>query len=74
MGRIRSLRIRTEVDAAKHAHNCRGNSRHRIQRGEKRLNVHNGGNWYHRYCLDCAREMVRRDMDALEALARKLDP
>ena len=34
----------------------------------------NGGNWYHRYCLDCAREIIRRDIDTLEALARELDP
>ena len=72
MGRNRSLCIPAKVDVAQRAHNCKGNRRHRIQGGEKRLNVHIGGNWYHRYCLDCARKMIRRDMDALEKLAGEL--
>ena len=68
MARIRSLRIQTEVDVAQRAHNCRGNRRHRIQRGEKRLNVRIRGNWWCHYCSVCARKIIRRDMDGLEAL------
>ena len=64
---IKSLRIQTDVDVAEKAHKCKGNRRHPIQRGEKRLKVRNGRGWSH-YCLDCARKMIRRDMDALEAL------
>jgi hypothetical protein len=71
--RIRSLRIRAEVDVAKKAHNCQANARHRIERGNKRLNVRNGRSW-DRYCLDCAKTIVGRDIAALEALARELDP
>ena len=72
MPRIKSLRIRAEVDVAQRAHNCQGNIRHRIERGDKRLKVRNGRNWDH-YCLDCARTIVHRDIGALEALARELD-
>ena len=72
MPRIRSLRIRTEVDAAMRAHKCQGNVRHCIERGDKRLKVRNGRSWEH-YCLDCARRIVARDIDALDALARELD-
>jgi hypothetical protein len=71
--RIRSLRIRAEVDVAKKAHNCQANARHRIERGNKRLNVRNGRSW-DRYCLDCAKTIVGRYIAALEALARELDP
>ena len=70
--RIRSLRIRAEVDVAQRAHNCQGNVRHRIERGDKRLKVRNGRGWDH-YCLECARTIVRRDIGALEALTHDLD-
>ena len=73
MPRIRSLRIRAEVDVAKRAHNCQANARHRIERGDKRLKVRNGRSWDH-YCLKCATTIVRRDIVGLEALARALDP
>ena len=69
--RIKSLRIRAEMDVARHAHNCQGNVRHRIERGYKRLKVRNGRSWDH-YCVECARTILRRDIDALEALAREL--
>ena len=72
MPRIRSLRIRAEVDVAQRAHNCQGNARHRLERGDKRLKVRNGRSWDH-YCIECAKTIVRRDADALEALARELE-
>ena len=73
MPRVRSLRIRTEVDVAQRAHNCQGNARHRIERGDKRLKVRTGRSWDH-YCLECARTIVSRDISELEALAGKLNP
>ena len=73
MARIKSLVTRAEVDVAKKAHNCQANARHRIKRGDKRLNVRNGRSW-DRYCLQCARNIAQRDIAALEALARALDP
>ena len=73
MARIKSLVTQVEVDVAKKAHNCQANARHRIERGDKRLNVRNGRSW-DRYCLECARNIAQRDIAALEALARALDP
>ena len=72
MGRNRSLRIQTEVDEAGRAHNCKSNDQHRIERGDRRLKVRTKGFWNH-YCLDCARKMVRRDIEEFEALAEELD-
>jgi hypothetical protein len=60
------------VDEAKKAHDCQGNSRHRIERGYKRLKVRNGRGWDH-YCLECAKIIVRRDIAELDALARELN-
>ncbi len=59
------------MDEAKQAHNCQGNIRHRIKRGEKRLKVRNGRSWDH-YCLECAKTIVLRNLGELEALAREL--
>ena len=73
MPRIRSLCIHVEVDAAQRAHNCQGNARHRIKRGDKRLKVRNNRSWDH-YCLECATRIVRRDITALEELAQELNP
>ena len=69
MPRIRSLLPRIEVDVAKRAHNCKGNRRHRINGGERRLKVRNGRSWSH-YCLECASTIVRRDMDKLATFRR----
>ena len=73
MARIKSIVTRVEVDTAKKAHNCQANVRHRIERGNKRLNVSKGRSW-DRYCLECARNIIRRDIAALKAMARELDP
>ncbi len=73
MPRIKSLVTRAEVDVAQRAHNCQGNTRHRIERGDRRLKVRNGRSWDH-YCLECAKVIARRDIATLEALARELDP
>ena len=72
MPRLKSLLIRVEVDVAQRAHNCQGNIRHRVERGDKRLKVRNGRSWDH-YCLECARSIVRRDIGTLDTLARDVD-
>ena len=71
MGRIRSLRTQTRVDVAQRTRSCKGNARHRIQRGEQRLKVRHRQGWSH-YCIDCARKIVRRDIAALEKLEGEL--
>ncbi len=60
------------MDTAKRNHNCQGNAHHRIGRGDTRLKVHNGRNWDH-YCLECAKDIARRDIAKLEDLAGKLN-
>ncbi len=72
MPRIRSLVTRTEVDVAQRAHNCQGNTRHRIERGDKRLKVRNGRSWDH-YCLECAKVINQRDIAAFQDLCNKLE-
>ena len=72
MPRIRSLVTRVEIDVAKRAHNCQANARHRIVRGDKRFSVRSGRSW-DRYCLECAKNIVQRDIGALEVLAHELD-
>ena len=72
MGRIKSLLTRVIFDEAKHAHNCQGNSAHRIVKGERRLNVRNGRSW-DRYCLNCARAILRTDSEKLAALERQTE-
>lgn len=71
MPRIKSLLVGVRVGAAKNAHNCKGNTRHRLVRGDTRLEISNGRNW-HYYCLKCANTIVERDRGKLDELARSL--
>ena len=71
MPRIKSLVTSAEVDTVLRAHNCQGNKQHRLNGGEKRLKVKNRRGWDY-YCLECARAIVRRDIDKLQALQKEL--
>jgi hypothetical protein len=71
MGRIRSILETCRVDQAKKAHNCQANAQHRIKNGDTRLKVRNGRSWDH-YCVECGREIVRKGLDRLSALAEEL--
>ena len=73
MPRIKSIVARVDVDVAKKAHNCQGNARHRIERGDHRLNIRIGRSW-DRYCIRCAQVIVGRGITRLEALALQLTP
>ena len=70
MPRIRSLIARVEIDEAQRAHDCQGNSAHRITQGERRLKVRNGRSWDH-YCMECARTIVERDLIKLQEILKK---
>jgi hypothetical protein len=67
---IRTLVIRVEIDEALKAHNCQGNSKHRMERGARRLKVRKGRSWDH-YCVPCALVILRRDIAELQALERQ---
>lgn len=72
MPRTKSLIASAKVETAKRAHNCRGNrSSHRINRGDKRLNVKEGRSSL-LYCLACAKSIVQRDIDRLRELQKEL--
>lgn len=67
MARIKSLVVQVEVDRAGKSHNCQANARHRIQMGDVRLKVRNGRSWDH-YCAECAKVIIAKDKEKLEAL------
>lgn len=60
------------MDEAQRAHNCQGNSKHRIERGDKRLKVRKERSWDH-YCLECAAVILRRDLETLKDMVSKMD-
>jgi hypothetical protein len=64
---IKSLVVQVGVDTALKAHNCQANARHRIERGDVRLNVRKGRSW-DRYCRACAVTIIARDIAKLTAL------
>lgn len=72
MPRIRSLVTHVELDVALKAHDCQGNSQHRILRGSARLKVRNERGWDH-YCLSCAKVIVGRDIVHLQGVVTQLD-
>lgn len=67
----KSLVQRVEIDHALKAHNCQANSRHRLERGDRRLKVHNERSADH-YCLECATKIIEQDLAKLQELARQL--
>jgi len=65
----KSLVVQVRVDTAGKAHNCQGNSKHRIERGDVRLKVRNGRSWDH-YCRACAENIITRDLHKLSELMK----
>ena len=68
---VKSLVIRVEIDQAKKAHNCQANGKHRIEGGDMRLCVRKGRSW-DRYCVQCAQNMVERNIADLRQLQLQL--
>ena len=71
MPRPKSILQRVEVDTALRAHDCQHNKAHRLQRGDKRLKVHVQRSQDY-YCVECALDIIKRDIARLEALASEL--
>lgn len=65
----RSIVVQVAIDRAARAHNCQANARHRIQKGDIRLNVRNGLGW-DRYCKPCADQIIARAFKRL----REIEP
>lgn len=73
MARIKSLIVQVKIDRAGAAHNCKGNARHRVEKGDVRLKVRNGRSWSH-YCVSCAEIIIAHDIQKLTMLkALKVD-
>ena len=60
------------VEAAVNAHNCQGNSSHRLVRGDKRLKVFTDPRSPEHYCAACARRIIERDIARLTSLLEEL--
>ena len=71
MPRPKSILQRVEVDEAKKAHSCQHNRSHRLNCGDKRLKVWDERSAEH-YCVDCALEIIARDIAKLQELERQL--
>ena len=71
MPRPKSIIQRVEVDQAKKAHNCQHNTKHRLQRGDKRLKLWNQRSCKH-YCAACALKIIENDIKKLRDLTEQL--
>lgn len=69
----KSLIIQVQIDRAGKSHNCQANSKHRVMMGEARLKVRNGRSWDH-YCVECASNILARDIAKLTALQSLTPP
>ncbi len=69
MPRPKSILQRIEVDVALRAHDCQHNSRHRLQRGDKRLKLKQSSE---HYCVACALAIIERDIAKLQEIAEQL--
>lgn len=71
MPRPKSIIRRVAVDEARKAHNCQHNPNHRLEQGDMRLKVWNQRSADH-YCVDCALNIIERDIAKLGELAQQL--
>ena len=71
MPRPKSILKKSEFTIAKASHNCKNNSKHRINMGDKRLTITEGRNRNH-YCKECAILFLEKDMENLEKLINEV--
>lgn len=67
MPRVKSLLTTVEVDVAKRAHDCQGNSAHRLAKGDRRLAVKKERGWDY-YCIDCGIRILERDAERVQSM------
>ncbi len=65
MPRIKSLLTPVQIGIVQRAHDCQGNSNHRLNKGDRRLEVKKERGWDY-YCLECGEKMLQRDADAIQ--------
>lgn len=65
----RKLTLNAVWEVADHAHNCKQNKAHRIEKGHPRLSVRLGGMVSHKnYCVECGLTMLKNGIIDLNAL------
>ncbi|MGA0596913.1 hypothetical protein [Enterovirga sp. CN4-39] len=72
MARIRSLITSAHIDIVQRAHDCQGNSKHRLSKGDRRLAVKSDRSWEN-YCLECGKRILERDAAKIALLLRGID-
>lgn len=71
MAAPKSVLISISVDEALKAHDCQHNSRHRLEKGHRRLKVRKDRSYEH-FCVVCALAIVERDIARLQVIASQL--
>lgn len=68
---VKSMLKKALVDEVKKSHKCQHNSRHRLQKGEKRLGIKTIRNFEY-FCTACAIATIDADIRKLESLRAQL--
>lgn len=71
MPRPKSIIQNAGVDVAKKSHYCQHNANHQLRKGDRRLKVSNGRS-YDYYCVECALDIITRDIAKLQELEGQL--
>ncbi len=61
------------VERAVNAHDCQANSRHRIRGGDMRLKAFTDPRSPDHYCADCAKKIIRGDIERLGLLLSEIE-
>ena len=72
MGKSKSFIKNISIDTAQRSHLCRHNKKHTIGTGDKRLKYKEGRAFQH-FCVECAKESLRKDIALLNALLIELE-
>ena len=72
VGRAKSFLKNISIDTAKLTHFCKHNRKHKINKGDKRLKLKEGRASQH-FCIECAKESLRKDINELSSLLTKLE-
>lgn len=67
MPRPKSFLKTISVDQAIRSHKCKHNASHIVSNGEKRLKLKVARTHEH-YCMDCAKEIIMRDIAKLNSI------
>ncbi len=72
MPRIRSLVTAVQIDIVQRAHDCQGDPKHRLTKGDRRLSVKKERGWDN-YCMGCGKRILERDAAKIAALLQAIN-